>query len=141
LNTLKENGVTLTFVSIGDDEKLTKFLTLNPAIPTDRSFVDISATFDLYEAAGFRKIGDQTPDNLTVNLKPPNLGAKQWWSYLTNVAALAPVRKGEPVTGVPDGVLRLGGTFVLNGNDVLYAQAEELPGMSPEIKDVLALVM
>ena len=70
MNTLKENGVTLTFVSIGDDEKLTKFLTLNPAIPTDRSFVDISATFDLYEAAGFRKIGDQTPDNLTVNLKP-----------------------------------------------------------------------
>ncbi len=45
------------------------------------------------------------------------------------------------MTGVPEGVLRLGGTFVLNGNDVLYAQAEELPGMSPEIKDVLALVM
>ena len=89
MNTLKENGVTLTFVSIGDDEKLTNFLTLNPAIPTDRSFVDISATFDLYEAAGFRKIGDQTPDNLTVNLKPPNLGAKQVRNF--------PTRRAPPV--------------------------------------------
>ena len=89
MNTLKENGVTLTFVSIGDDEKLTNFLTLNPAIPTDRSFVDNSATFDLYEAAGFRKIGDQTPDNLTVNLKPPNLGAKQVRNF--------PTRRAPPV--------------------------------------------
>ena len=54
---------------------------------------------------------------------------------LTNVAAVAPIRKDKPMTGVPEGVLRLGGTFVLDGDDVNYAHAEELPGTSPEVDD------
>jgi hypothetical protein len=41
-----------------------------------------------------------------------------------------------------EGVLRLGGTFVLDleGGDVLYAHSEELPGISPPVSSVLAVV-
>jgi|TARA_B100001142_G_scaffold227588_1_gene225698 hypothetical protein len=46
------------------------------------------------------------------------------------------VKKGEKLTGVPEGVLRLGGTFVIDGEDVVYAHRENLPGMSPKIEDV-----
>lgn len=105
-------------------------------MPRDRSFVDDSRTFDAYEAAGFGKIADTVPEKL--DLKPPGFSPSQWFAYLTNVAALAPIRKDEPLRGVPEGVLRLGGTFVLDGEDVLYAHSEELPGMSPEISTVLA---
>ena len=91
--------------------------------------MDWSESFDLYEAAGFGKIGDAKPE--TVDIKPPAFGWREWWAYLTNVAALAPIRKDKPMTGVPEGVLRLGGTFVLDGDDVNYAHAEELPGTSP----------
>ena len=104
-------------------------------IPRDRAFVDWSRTFDLYEAAGFGKIGDVAPAN--ADIKPPAFGWREWWAYLSNVAALAPIRKDVPMTGVPEGVLRLGGTFVLDGDDVAYAHSEELPGMSPEVDDVM----
>jgi len=109
-------------------------------VPRDRSFVDDSRTFDAYEAAGFGKIADTIPEKL--DLKPPGFSPSQWFNYLTNVVALAPIRKDEPITGVPEGVLRLGGTFVLDleGGDVLYAHSEELPGMSPPVSSVLAVV-
>jgi hypothetical protein len=127
--------VSVTFVSIGDGEKLTKFLELNPDLPKDRCFVDESRTFDVYRAAGFGKIGDTKPTD--INIKPPGFSFGQWFSYLANVATLAPSRKDEPLRGPPEGVLRLGGTFVLDGADVVYAHSEELPGTSPEVKDVL----
>jgi len=56
-----------------------------------------------------------------------------------NVMALSPVRKDEPLS-FPEGVLRLGGTFVLDGEDVVYAFADELPGKHPEVADVMAAV-
>jgi len=105
-------------------------------VPRDRAFVDESPTFDLYEAAGFGKIGDFKPDN--VDLAAPDFTPGQWWDYIRNVAKLAPIRKDQPMTGVPEGVLRLGGTFVLDARDIVYAHAEELPGMSPEVRDVKA---
>jgi len=38
----------LRHYGVGDPEKLTKFLDLNPSVPRDRSFVDDSRTFDAY---------------------------------------------------------------------------------------------
>jgi hypothetical protein len=125
-------------VSIGSVESLTKFLELNPTIPRDVAFVDDSESFALYEAAGFGKFTDAKPDK--VELKPTNFTAGDWWKYLTNVAKLAPIKKGEKLTGVPEGVLRLGGTFVLRGEDVEYAWADALPGDHPNIDDVLRKV-
>ncbi|EEH55249.1 uncharacterized protein MICPUCDRAFT_60349 [Micromonas pusilla CCMP1545] len=124
-------------VSIGDGEKLTKFLDLNPNVPKDIAFVDDSDTFDVYEAANFGVFTDtKLAKGTKVDIKAPDFSAKQWWGYFTNVAKLAPVKKGEKLTGVPEGVLRLGGTFVIDGEDVVYAHRENLPGMSPKIEDV-----
>jgi hypothetical protein len=74
------------------------------------------------------KMGDTTPENALSALKAPDFTPSQWFSYLANVAGLSPIRKDEPVRGVPEGVLRLGGTFVVDGQDVVYAYSEELPG-------------
>jgi hypothetical protein len=37
-----------------------------------------------------------------LDLKPPGFSPSQWFNYLTNVVALAPIRKDEPITGVPE---------------------------------------
>jgi hypothetical protein len=97
--------------------------------------VDESRTFDLYEAAGFGKIGDvANPSQMPA---PPGFDLGQWFKYLANVIALAPIRKDEKLTGPPEGVLRLGGTFAVDGENITYAHAEELPGTSPEVRDVM----
>ena len=122
------------FISVGDDEKLAKFLDLNPAVPRANCFVDDTPDFAAYEAAGFGKIGDVVPDD--VSLKPPGFGIKQWFDYLSNVASLSPVRKDKPLE-FPQGVLRLGGTFVLDNDDVAFAWADPTPGQHPPMVDVL----
>ena len=116
--------------------KLTKFLELNPDLPKDRCFVDESRTFDVYEAAGFGKIGDTKPAD--INIKPPGFSFGQWFSYLSNVAALAPIRKDEPLRGPPEGVLRLGQAPSCWTAGTSCTRTASLPGTSPEVKDVLA---
>ena len=127
-------------MSIGDAEKLNKFLDLNPVIPRDRAFVD-DYSFAAYEAAGFGVPSDDeeatkaAAKEVDFNL---GLGARQWWNYLTNTAALAPIPKDMTFGEVPQGVLRLGGTFVVGpDNDVLFAHADRLPGDHPDVDKVL----
>ena len=54
---MRETGFKVFFSNVNlyryNAEKLTKFLSLNPSVPRERSFVDESRTFDAYEAAGF----------------------------------------------------------------------------------------
>jgi hypothetical protein len=45
------------FISVGDQEKLNKFLELNPKVPRSLAFVDDSATFEAYAVTGFGNIG------------------------------------------------------------------------------------
>lgn len=40
---------------------------------------------------------------------------------------------------LPMGVLRLGGTFVVSGEDVLYAWSDTVPGDHPKVDDVIAI--
>jgi hypothetical protein len=40
---------------------------------------------------------------------------------------------------VPEGVLRLGGTFVVKGDKVLYQWNDRLPGDHPDIQEVLEI--
>jgi hypothetical protein len=42
----------------------------------------------------------------------------QWWAYASNVMKLSPVDVKNMKAEVPEGVLRLGGTFVLDGDQV-----------------------
>jgi len=123
------------FVSVGDDEKLRKFLELNPLVNADNVFVDDSPERDAYTGQGFGKIGDVKPE--TSEMSKPGFTPSQWWSYLSNVMSLSPVPKDIKFGEVPQGVLQLGGTFVIEGDDVTYAWADPIPGQHPEPEDVL----
>ena len=127
-------------VSVGDAEALGTFLRLNPEIKEDEIFVDDSSDFALYKAAGFGRLDEAKPSKEDAKMRPPGFSMGDWWKYLSNVAELAPIKKGEKLTGVPEGVLRLGGTFVLDGDDVVYAWADAAPGAHPDVDDVLETV-
>jgi len=123
------------FISVGDQEKLNKFLELNPKVPRSLAFVDDSATFEAYAVTGFGNIGKAVPE---MKLQPPGFDFGQWMSYLMNVMSLSPVPKNAKLgDGVPEGVLKLGGVFVLEGDTIVYAFAEPVPGQHAPIEDVL----
>lgn len=126
-------------ISAGTPQKLRKFLELNSTVPRDRVFVDDSENYDAYKAMGFGKIGDRTPKNPeTLSLKNPNFDPGTWFSYLTNVAGLSPIRGNEQ--GVPEGVTLLGGTLVFTGERMLFASADRIPGDYPTPGEVLGQV-
>mmetsp|Transcript_27908 Transcript_27908/g.38589 ORF Transcript_27908/g.38589 Transcript_27908/m.38589 type:complete len:145 (+) Transcript_27908:442-876(+) len=132
-NILQNAGVAgPVFISVGDSLKLKKFLKVNPKISKEFSFVDDSPEFDAYTNAGFGKIGDRDPSK-DFKMKAPKLSGKEWWTYARNVIGVSPVQKGG---GFPTGVLRLGGTFVIDDEQVLYAWSDSVPGDVPELQAV-----
>lgn len=125
------------FVSIGDAEKLATFLSLNPNISPSQIFVE-GYDFGIYQRAGFGSLLNSTTVGLK-QLQAPNLGGwKRWWNYLTNVVSISPVEKGT--SGIPEGVLRLGGTFVIRGDRVVFRHSDSIPGDHPDLEDVMAVV-
>ena len=131
------------FISVAPREtavaKMQKFLDINPQVPRKRLFVDDSPTFKAYAAAGFKNIGEDQKTGLAdaTKLTAPRLSAGAWWRYLTNVASLSPVPDGLKFGEIPEGVLRLGGTFVVDDDKVAFAHADKFPGDHPAIADVL----
>ena len=72
------------------------------------------------------------------NAKRPSLGGVgQWWKYIANFKNLAPIPNGQKLSDIPDTVLMLGGTFVVEGDTFLYKWKDVYPGETPEIKEVL----
>lgn len=129
------------FISIGDEEKLSTFLEKNPEIPRDQVLVD-DYSFEAYKAAGFGKFDDvpkEVAKEAMDNMVAPELGFKGWWNYLTSVSKVSPIPKDMKFGEVPEGVLRLGGTFVVNGNDIVYRWSDRLPGDHPDIDNVLEI--
>lgn len=145
------------FVSVGTAEKLQKFLELNPTLPADSTFVDGARpgddqlrAFPAYDAVGFEALplpGGGGDDNkakadalaeAAKALKPPSLSPGDWFKYLANVARVSPVPDGMKFGEVPTGVLRLGGTFVVRDDRVVYAYADPLPGAHPNVDEVVA---
>lgn len=128
------------FVSIGDAEKLNTFLDQNPSVPRDQAFVD-DYSFGAYETAGFdKKIGDDPEAAKEVKLSAPELSPGQWWGYITNVGSVSPIPKDMKFGDIPEGVLRLGGTYVIDGKNVKFAWSDRLPGDHPDIAKALATV-
>ena len=78
--------------------------------------------FAAYNDAGLGKIGEQAALAVkgTKNMKPPKLRLKTWWTYLRNVAKLAPIPKNSKIRSIPEGVTRLGATFGVAGNKMIY---------------------
>lgn len=126
-------------MSIGDEEKLNTFLELNPSVPRSQMFVD-GYDFDAYKAVGFGSFGmDQPVDTKDIQMTAPEMGGfGGWWKYLSNVMSLSPVEPGK--SGIPEGVKRLGGTFVVKGDDVIYQWNDKVPGDHPYLNDVMKVV-
>lgn len=130
-------------MSIGTPEKLAKFLDLNPAVDRSCAFVDGEAMGG-YEAVGFGSMdGSQDPSaakEAASSLQAPSLGAGQWWKYLTNTMALTSIPEGMKFGDLPPAVIRLGGTFVVKGDEVLLAHSDRIPGDHPNVDAAVALI-
>lgn len=149
------------FVSIGDPAKLEKFLEINSAfLSPDQVFVD---GYDraVYGTVGFGTFADPVDPNkareAAKKLRAPDLGGlKGWLAYLGSAAELAPIppsavpvaaaaqdgRKGlsSLLPALPEGVLQLGGTLVVRGNEILYLHADAVPGDTPDVDEVLRVL-
>lgn len=129
------------FVSIGDADKLETFLELNPGIPREDMFVD-GYDFTAYRGAGFGRVDEQDRDVVRgVKLTAPSLpgGLRGWGNYFGNVMKLSPVPDDLTFGEIPEGVLRLGGTFVVKGDEVVYQWSDRLPGDHPDVQKVAAV--
>lgn len=127
-------------VSVGRPDQLAKFLELNPELEGLPAAVDDSPDFAAYRAAGLGMLGDvklETPPDF----KPPtSMSAGKWFKYMANTVTLAPVPKGANFKfgEVPQGVRVLGGTYVIDGDAVLFSHQDAVPGATPEIDNALA---
>lgn len=122
-------------------EKLDTFLELNPFIPRDRMLVD-GYDFKAYKGAGLGRFDEVDPEVAkSVKLEAPPFGLGTWWKYLTNVMKVSPIPPDSKLFGggIPEGVLRLGATFVIRGDEVLYQWSDRLPGDHPDVSKVAAI--
>mmetsp|Transcript_28791 Transcript_28791/g.81217 ORF Transcript_28791/g.81217 Transcript_28791/m.81217 type:complete len:169 (-) Transcript_28791:183-689(-) len=130
------------FISIGDVEKLEAFLEKNPKIPRESVLVD-DYEFGAYQAAGFSRFDKQNSQTMMAASKrislPPFEGWKDWWTYLTTAGKIMPIPKDATFGYYPVGIVQLGGTFVINGNDIVYRWSEKLPSDHPEIEEVWSI--
>jgi hypothetical protein len=129
------------FVSIGDEEKLRIFLEQNPNVPRDQMFVD-DYSFGAYKSVGFKSFTQVDKEVIKdVKMTAPELSWKQWMGYFGNVGKISPIPKDMKFGQVPEGVLRLGGTFVVDGDKILYQWNDRVPGDHPDIAEVLGQVV
>jgi len=130
------------FISIGDVEKLEAFLEKNPKIPRESVLVD-DYEFGAYQAAGFSRFDEQDSETTKAASKrlsaPPLEGWKDWWTYISTAAKVSPIPKDAKFGDFPVGVLQLGGTFVINGNDIVYRWSDKLPGDHPDAEEVWSI--
>lgn len=139
---MQESGISgPIYVSIGDEEKLAAFLDKNPKINPETMFVD-GYDFSAYKAVGFKSFLETDKEEAKkVKTQPPQLSFKEWMGYFGAVGKVTPIPKGMKFGEVPEGVLRLGGTFVIRGNDVVYQWSDRIPGDHPDIEEVLSLAV
>jgi len=119
---------------LGDSEKLAKFLELNPSIRPDTTFIE-GYDFTAYQKVGLGKIGQNTELAKQAKLKSPE--GVDWWKYLSNIGKLSPIPKDMKFGDVPEGVLWLGATFVVDGDNIKFAWSDRIPGDHPEVDVVL----
>lgn len=135
------------FVSIGTPEKLQLFLQNNPNVPSDCIFVDNYKELTTYKSIGFENFTELSKDTSIMNsitIRVPDLKWNMWWKYLTTVGQLAPIEKNKlswsTATSfqLPEGGIKNGGTFVIQGDDVIYQWFDTIPGNYPNPSDVVA---
>jgi hypothetical protein len=128
------------FISIGDDAKLRKFQEMVPEVPLSSLFAD-GYDCSAYTAVGFGTItaeGGRAAVKDGRGARAPDLGPGGFWKYIKSVGALSPVNsEGKFQQG---SVLQNGGTFVVEGDKLLFAWADRVPGDFPAADVVLQAV-
>lgn len=113
---------------------------LNPAVPAANAFVD-DYNLEAYTAAGLTGMDTSSKLPEGTSLKPPEMGFGGWWKYLKNVMSVSPASsKTVSSDQVMESVLRLGGTFVVKGDKVVYQWNDVIPGDTPDLQEVLEAV-
>ena len=83
------------------------------------------------------EFGQEMPSDL--KMTAPDIGGlRAWWKYMTNVMELSPIEEGSKE--FPEGVKKLGGTFVIDGDEVVYQWNDRVPGDTPDLEEVMAFV-
>lgn len=127
------------FISLGDATQLQRFCNLNPTVACDMVLVE-DYNLQVYQNIGLDSLGSGTmPKDL--QLQAPTLNAISWWQYLTNVMSLSPM-PSKTVTNeqAMATVSQLGGTFVVNGNNILFQQQERIPGDAANLTQVMSII-
>ena len=89
---------------------------------------------------GFQSFTDVDPEVAkNVTMTAPNLTFREFLKYFSAVGKVSPIPKDMKFGQIPEGVLRLGGTFVVNGEDIIYQWSDRVPGDHPDIQEVLEL--
>lgn len=102
--------------------------------------VDDMTNFAAYKAVGFKSFTEVDKETLKgVKMSAPDLSFKQWLGYAGKVGKVSPIPKDMKFGEIPEGVLRLGGTFVVNGDDVVYQWSDRIPGDHPDIDEVVTI--
>lgn len=129
------------FISVGRPEQLRQFLDVNPELKDAKALIDDSPNFEGYKSVGFNIMIGEKQLEKPPDFKPPKaMGFTKWLTYLKNVASLSPVPKDMKFGELPDGVRVLGGTYAIDGDDVVFSHMDEVPGATPEISAVLKTV-
>jgi len=127
------------FISIGDSEKLNTFLSANEWMPRDQMLVD-DYSFDAYKAVGFGRFDQLAKESVKdIKITAPDLGWKGWFNYFSTVGKVSPIPNDMKLGEIPEGVLWVGGTFVVDGNDVLYQWNDQVPGNHPNIAEIVEI--
>jgi hypothetical protein len=104
-------------------------------------FVD-GYDFKVYNKMGFKSFTDQDTELLKeFKLVVPKLSFRQWFNYAMSFGKVSPIPKDVSFGKVPEGVLRLGGTFVVNGDDIVYQWSDKIPGDHPDIQEVVSVAV
>lgn len=126
------------FVSVGDCGKLQTFLQLNRNIPRKQAFVDDSSLLQAYESIGLGSM--EFGKSVDSDVAAPKLGGvRGWWKYMRSVEELTPVEVGS--RKFAEGVKQLGGTFIIDGDEVIYEWNDRFPGDTPVPRAVLEDVL
>jgi hypothetical protein len=140
---MKAAGITQgpVFVSVGTAAQLETFLELNPEVPKESVLVD-NLDRKVYQSVGLKLFTETDPNDAKEGGKnisaPKEMKMGDWWKYLTNAAKLSPIAEDQKFGELPPGVLQLGGTFLLQGDDVIYQWNDRVPGDVPDLQLVLA---
>lgn len=104
-------------------------------------FVD-DYSFDAYRAAGFGRFDQLDKDavkDLDIKMTAPELGFGEWMGYFSTVGKVTPIPEGMKFGEFPEGVAWTGGTFVIQGDEVLYQWTDTVPGNHPIVEDVVKI--